>query len=44
MKLAEHYGHDLAIVSYGEQGKEPVNFSLECETCFEVLQDEEVSQ
>jgi hypothetical protein len=39
--LLNHYGHDICIVKYGtveENGKEyPLNVSLECEDCNEVI-------
>lgn len=39
-KLKTHKGHKIVIVTYGK--KEPVNYSLECETCHEVLADSDV--
>ena len=38
IKLLEHYGHELIIAKYGEEGSE-VNIALECVACNEVLAD-----
>ena len=35
--LKQHYGHKIVIAKYGEH-----NYSLECETCNEVLTDTDV--
>ena len=41
MKIAEHFGHSIVIAKYSDENT-PVNYSVECEDCFEVLFDEEV--
>ena len=37
-KLKEHLGHKITVVWYGEKS-DPVNISVECEDCNEVLVD-----
>ena len=32
-----HIGHDIVCVCYGTHGDGPLNVSIECETCMEVL-------
>lgn len=36
--LLEHFGHKIEVVIYGDPAK-PVNVSVECETCGQVLFD-----
>lgn len=38
-KLEEHAGHDVVITAYGQPDLPPVNFTLECMECYEVLAD-----
>jgi hypothetical protein len=35
-KLVAHHGHKIVIVTYGDPA---VGYSLECESCYEVLAD-----
>lgn len=42
MSLVEHFGHSVAIVRYFGVDDRPINYSLECQECFEVIIDEEV--
>ena len=35
----EHIGHKIVCVCYGEDGSDPENIALECETCGCVLMD-----
>jgi hypothetical protein len=41
-ELDKHFGHNIVIAKYSGLDNEPVNYSVECETCFEVIVDEEV--
>ena len=36
MNLAEHFDHDIVIARYGPTDK-PIEYAVECETCFEVI-------
>ncbi len=40
-RFAEHFGHDIVIAKYTDGIAEPV-YAVECETCYEVLIDDEV--
>lgn len=40
-RFAEHFGHDVVIAKYTDGIVEP-SYAVECETCFEVLIDDEV--
>lgn len=40
--MLEHLGHELELVTYGLPGEAPVNVSLECLSCGEVLEDHEL--
>jgi hypothetical protein len=42
MEIAKHYGHKIVVAEYHELDNTPVNYSVECEDCFEVIVDEEV--
>jgi hypothetical protein len=42
MDLERHFDHDIVIAKYSGLDGEPVNYSVECETCFEVITDKEV--
>ena len=39
-----HYGHKIVVSEYVDLDEKPANYAIECEECFEVLTDEEVSQ
>lgn len=41
MNLHEHFDHDIVIARYSTVDGEPVNYAVECETCFEVIIDDE---
>lgn len=36
-ELRKHIGHEVAVVCYGQEGEDPENVAIECETCNEVL-------
>ena len=36
MELDRHFNHDIVIARYGPSD-EPVEYAVECETCFEVI-------
>lgn len=38
--LARHYGHEIEIGLYAD-GDDPVNYAVECMTCYEVIIDED---
>jgi hypothetical protein len=40
-RFAEHFGHDIVIAKYTDGIVEPT-YAVECETCYEVLIDDEV--
>jgi hypothetical protein len=40
MNLAEHFDHDIVIAKYTDGISEP-SYAVECETCFEVIIDDE---
>jgi hypothetical protein len=40
MELDRHFSHDIVIARYGPSD-EPVEYAVECETCFEVIVWEE---
>lgn len=40
MELDRHFNHDIVIARYGPSD-EPVEYAVECETCFEVIVWEE---
>lgn len=42
MELYRHFDHDIVIAKYSGKDDEPVNYSVECETCNEVIVDEDV--
>ena len=42
MEIGKHFGHDVVVAKYVGMDNEPVNYAVECETCFEVIVDEEV--
>jgi hypothetical protein len=42
-EYSEHYGHKIVISEYVDLDGKPVNYAIECEECFQVLTDEEVS-
>jgi hypothetical protein len=41
MNLELHFDHDIVIAKYSGLDGEPVNYSIECETCYEVIIDDE---
>jgi len=42
-KMSDHICHDIDLVSYGtDEDGEPINISIECITCCEVLIDANV--
>ena len=41
MELERHFDHDIVIAKYSGLDGEPVNYSVECETCYEVIIDDE---
>jgi hypothetical protein len=41
MELERHFNHDIVIAKYSGLDGEPVSYSVECETCFEVIIDDE---
>lgn len=43
MELERHFNHDIVIARYSGLDDEPVNYAVECETCNEVIIDEEVN-
>ncbi len=42
MEIAKHFDHDIVIARYSGLDGEPVNYAVECETCHEIITDEEV--
>ena len=38
-ELRHHIGHNVVVVGYGPEGEDPLNVSIECEDCGEVLVD-----
>jgi hypothetical protein len=42
MELDRHFSHDIVIARYGPSD-EPVEYAVECETCFEVIVWEEAT-
>lgn len=42
MEIAKHFDHDIVIARYSGLDEEPVNYAVECETCHEIITDEEV--
>lgn len=36
-ELYNHYGHSVVVARYENTINEPVNVSIECEDCYEVL-------
>lgn len=44
IKLLEHIGHDISIVTYVDRLLNIVNVSLECHHCNEVLADYDVTE
>jgi hypothetical protein len=40
MELAKHFDHDIVIAKYTGLDGEPVDYSVECEDCHEVIIDE----
>lgn len=42
--LSRHYGHEVTISEYVDLDNNPINYSLECFTCYEVIIDEEVAE
>ena len=43
LELERHFNHSIVIARYSGLMGEPVNYSIECEDCFEVIIDEEVN-
>ncbi len=43
-ELREHIGHDIVCVAYGENGEDPANVAIECETCNCVLLDYDIEE
>lgn len=41
MELERHFNHDIVIARYTTVAGEPVNYSVECEDCHEVIIDDE---
>ena len=37
MELERHFDHDIVIAKYRGLDGEPVEYAVECETCFEVI-------
>jgi hypothetical protein len=37
MNLANHFDHDIVIARYSGLDNQPVEYAVECETCFEVI-------
>ena len=42
MEIGKHYGHEIVVAQYSDSEGTPVNYSIECMDCFEVIVDEEV--
>ena len=40
MELERHFNHDIVIAKYSGLDGEPIEYSIECETCHEVIIDE----
>ena len=43
MELERHFNHSIVIARYSGLDDEPVNYAVECEDCFEVIIDQDVS-
>ena len=43
LELERHFNHSIVIAKYSGLDDEPVNYSIECEDCFEVIIDQDVS-
>jgi hypothetical protein len=41
-KFSEHFGHDVVIARYTDGISDPA-YCIECETCYEVILDEELT-
>jgi hypothetical protein len=37
MELERHFNHDIVIAKYSAMDDEPIEYAVECETCFEVI-------
>jgi hypothetical protein len=40
-RFGKHFDHDIVIAKYSGLDDEPVNYSVECEDCYEVIIDGE---
>ena len=40
-RFARHFDHDIVIARYTGMDGSPVNYSVECEDCHEVIIDDE---
>ena len=40
-RFERHFNHDIVIARYTTVAGEPVNYSVECEDCHEVIIDDE---
>ena len=43
MELEHHFNHDIVIAKYSGLDNESISYSVECETCNEVIIDQDVS-
>jgi hypothetical protein len=43
-KLEQHYRHAIYVNRYLDMNDKPINYSLECEDCNEVIFDEFVAE
>jgi hypothetical protein len=43
-EYSAHYGHKIVISEYLDLDGSPVNYAIECEDCFTVLADEEITK
>ena len=41
-RIGEHYGHSVVVARYTDSNGEVVNYSVECNDCYEVIIDDEV--
>ncbi len=42
MEISKHYGHEIVVARYTDPSTDtPVNYSVECMDCYEVIVDEE---
>ena len=43
-RFARHFDHNIVIARYHGLDDEPINYSVECEDCYEVIIDDEALQ